>query len=517
MLSLAIFLTLSLIFMAVSVVLQNKSDAVARTEVISREERLIEVEKTIVTGKIDRLTRDLLYIKDTWYIGGPEHDYANIKQMWLSFANRSKNYERLRFIDKDGNEVVCVRYSSRGSFVDNSSRLRNRRGCSYFEDAVSLAENYIYVSRLDLDAEQEDYQPRRPVIRLAVQIRESSGKLAGVVLLDYLADDMLKQVRRAANTSPYDLYLLNSDGYWVYNKNDASSEWSFLYRDKTNVSFANVFQQEWAAVRQQRSGHLTTGNGLFCFTDIFTRAVFSPGGDSYHVVLGAGDFYLVSRISPDSPVGSLFVRSQLEILLYSIKRNIFVYVLLLLISSFCAVFMLAKRGEKEEIKYYSEYDALTGIYNRRMAFAKFRELYDSGKDSKRCMCVCFIDVNGLKDVNDTLGHDDGDELLKTIVKVIRESVRANDVIARLGGDEFLIVFDGIGAERAEEVWLNRVVNSFARINETEGRRYLVSASHGIEAVDYSSGEPLDAVVNRADEKMYAEKREIKKGLKIIRC
>ena len=173
-------------------------------------------------------------------------------------------------------------------------------------------------------------------------------------------------------------------------------------------------------------------------------------------------------------------------------------------------------GEDDVVADLKTRLSLTGQLNRAAFQERLQALamQDSGVG---LVVLFFFDLNRFKEVNDTLGHDDGDELLKTIVKVIRESVRANDVIARLGGDEFLIVFDGIGAERAEEVWLNRVVNSFARINETEGRRYLVSASHGIEAVDYSSGEPLDAVVNRADEKMYAEKREIKKGLKIISC
>jgi diguanylate cyclase (GGDEF)-like protein len=88
-------------------------------------------------------------------------------------------------------------------------------------------------------------------------------------------------------------------------------------------------------------------------------------------------------------------------------------------------------------------------------------------------------------------------------------------MSRLGGDEFLVVFEGIDVAEAEEVW-GRIVGEYNHINETENRKYLISVSHGIEQIWQQSNHYIDEVVNRADEKMYEEKKKIKKEVKIIR-
>ena len=158
---------------------------------------------------------------------------------------------------------------------------------------------------------------------------------------------------------------------------------------------------------------------------------------------------------------------------------------------------------------------MTGIYNRRTGFEKLTQLYKNSEKNNGENSVCFIDINGLKDVNDYLGHDVGDELIVTITNSIKDKIRENDFVARLGGDEFLIIFEGLDENGAEAVW-QRIVADFEAINETEKRRYLISASHGIESFSGTSNEYIDTIINHADEKMYREKKIIKKNLKIIR-
>ena len=131
------------------------------------------------------------------------------------------------------------------------------------------------------------------------------------------------------------------------------------------------------------------------------------------------------------------------------------------------------------------------------------------------MSVCFIDINGLKQINDTLGHESGDELIISVAKTIRAVIRSNDFLIRLGGDEFLIVFQNIAAAQAEEVW-SRIVAEFEKINQAEHRKYKISVSHGIEMLSCDLNQVLDTVLHQADAKMYDEKRKIKSNLQIIR-
>lgn len=131
------------------------------------------------------------------------------------------------------------------------------------------------------------------------------------------------------------------------------------------------------------------------------------------------------------------------------------------------------------------------------------------------LSVCFIDINGLKEVNDYLGHDTGDELILSVVDCIKKNIRDTDLIARLGGDEFLIIFYNMSAMDAEKVW-TRISAEYDRINEEQNRKYVISASHGIEEVNVDTDKSIDIIINQADEKMYREKRRIKKDEKIIR-
>lgn len=158
---------------------------------------------------------------------------------------------------------------------------------------------------------------------------------------------------------------------------------------------------------------------------------------------------------------------------------------------------------------------MTCIYNRRAGLEKLSDIYKNIERHFGVVSICFIDINGLKNVNDVLGHDAGDELIVTVVNGARQNIRKNDFIARLGGDEFLIIFEGQDERQSEQIW-ERIANEYNRINETENRAYIISVSHGIETFRCGTQLEIDTIVNRADNKMYNEKREIKKTLKVLK-
>lgn len=169
----------------------------------------------------------------------------------------------------------------------------------------------------------------------------------------------------------------------------------------------------------------------------------------------------------------------------------------------------------EMTEYFNEmmYDQLTKTFNRRSGLSKLSRMlqYDNRRHLK--MSLCFIDINGLKEVNDQLGHQFGDELIVSAVEEIKHEIREEDFIIRMGGDEFLVVFNGIDQDLAEKVW-ERINHRYEQINLDEGRRYNISVSHGI--VDFGSYEisEVESLIKSADDKMYAEKKYIKEELKI---
>ena len=197
------------------------------------------------------------------------------------------------------------------------------------------------------------------------------------------------------------------------------------------------------------------------------------------------------------------------------QNSYYLYVFTLLISIIIAVLVAINKNEKDEIKYFSEYDVMTGVYNRRAGFEKLSRLYKNTGRENCIISVCFIDINGLKEVNDALGHEAGDELILSVIAGIINNIRNHDFVARLGGDEFLIIFEGLNESKSEEIW-ERIIKEYNEVNDTKNRRYLISVSHGIEVFKCDSNQFIDEIINHADEKMYNEKREIKKNLKVIR-
>ncbi len=179
------------------------------------------------------------------------------------------------------------------------------------------------------------------------------------------------------------------------------------------------------------------------------------------------------------------------------------------------------KGNRNEILEMKEhfnimiYDQLTETYNRRSGLAKLGKILRTGGRRHLRISLCFVDINGLKDVNDQLGHKYGDELIISAVNGIKQEIREEDFIIRMGGDEFLIVLKGIGQEQAEMVW-ERIAQRYLTINEREDRPYSISVSHGISEYDSENpeGPDMDFLITEADNKMYAEKKYLKEVLKV---
>ena len=511
------FLVLSIGYLIVAVVVKTKENAIQRENILNTQQELADVEREIISNKVSRLVSDVLYTADNFQLNSAEGDnYAEVKRQWLVFSERKKIYDQIRFIDLDGNERVRVNYSGTGAQVVADTALQNKKDRYYFKDSVALQKNQVFISPLDLNVENNVVeQPEKPMIRLATPCYDSAGQQQGIVVLNYSAQDMLQQVRKIASTSMGAVFMLNADGYWLYNSADSSTEWAFMYEDRAQQSFATDYPEVWQQVLAGSSGVSVTKQGVFSYTNVLANDAFVSDAGNGRIQSTCGDWYIVTFIDPQSAAGRLFTGGTTAVMLTAMQENPFVYLMILIVSFLLAAFFSFNKLEKDRIRYFSEYDVMTGVYNRRAGFAKLYQMYKTGVKHECHISVCFIDINGLKEVNDFLGHEAGDELILTVADGIRAHIRKTDFVSRLGGDEFLIVFETAGKAEAEMIWQN-IVQYYERINEQENRKYIVSVSHGIETFHCDTNEYIDTVVNHADEKMYNEKREIKKNLRVIR-
>ena len=148
-------------------------------------------------------------------------------------------------------------------------------------------------------------------------------------------------------------------------------------------------------------------------------------------------------------------------------------------------------------------DYLTGIYNRRQLDQFLLHKIRNG-DSKD-FAAMLIDLDGFKTINDTLGHSMGDQALRTVSQLLRESLRREDFIARFGGDEFCIVLDVDEPKLLEEV-VERIRTRVWQFNQSAGEPYSIQFSMGYDIYKRSSKLSIAEFLEHIDELMYKQKK-----------
>ena len=169
-----------------------------------------------------------------------------------------------------------------------------------------------------------------------------------------------------------------------------------------------------------------------------------------------------------------------------------------------------QKKSAEELHVQATIDEMTQILNKRAGLALLTEKIIN----KEQFVVVFIDIDGLKLVNDTFGHQEGDNYIKTVVQKMKESLSENDFLFRYGGDEFIMVVNAEGEinsnQRAEGI-LKKINN----ITQEEQKPYKMLISYGIAKYDNTSSETAEEILARADAQMYINKRINKDSRNLI--
>ena len=151
-------------------------------------------------------------------------------------------------------------------------------------------------------------------------------------------------------------------------------------------------------------------------------------------------------------------------------------------------------------------DELTGLYNRRGFITLAEQQLKVAERAKKDMLLYFVDLDRMKEINDTLGHQEGDNALVEVAAVLKEAFRESDIVGRIGGDEFAVLaIDTIDETR--DVLIQRLYNILDIRNRHEGRNYQISLSVGIAHYNNETPLTLDKLMAQADELMYEEKRK----------
>jgi diguanylate cyclase (GGDEF)-like protein len=164
------------------------------------------------------------------------------------------------------------------------------------------------------------------------------------------------------------------------------------------------------------------------------------------------------------------------------------------------------RAEQETVVHHAQHDFLTNLPNRLLFRDRFKQHLAMAKRHEKKFAVIYIDLDRFKPVNDTFGHQVGDQLLVAVAERLKAQVREVDTVSRFGGDEFSILLSEVMSRKDVTTLAEKILLALNQPFLLDGHTINISGSLGI-AVYPDDGRDMDAIMNKADAAMYKAKRK----------
>ena len=481
---------------------------------INQQEEYVKLKSEVVSSKMELILSDLIYLKEVMRLQiDKDNDLRDIEKVWVIFSENRNIYDQIRFIDMNGNEKLRIDNNNNNdgkAVIVNENHFQNKSERYYFKDTINLGKDDIYISKFDLNIEKSEIEmPVKPMLRISTPFYDNNDELIGIIIINYLGENIIKSLKQFDDENS-NLSLVNSSGYWLYN-DDETKCWAFMYDERKDINFKELYFDEWNSIindndNDNNINSIITVNGFFAYKKVDIKFINEKNFNG-KIVLNEDKWIIISHIELDNPNSYYTNLDKIQIIETILKNNYFNFILLIIISFIFALLINRIRNSYEKITKLSMVDGFSGAYNRRTGLNILnKKIARMNKDDN--LSICFADIDGLKRVNDTLGHEQGDQLILDFVKCVGLVIRNSDLLIRFGGDEFLIILDKVSKEKAEIIW-ERVKDEIKISNDTLNRKYLLSVSHGI--VDYLE-EPnlsINELIEISDRRMYEEKEKKK--------
>lgn len=174
-----------------------------------------------------------------------------------------------------------------------------------------------------------------------------------------------------------------------------------------------------------------------------------------------------------------------------------------------------QKESQNKLDYIAKHDSLTNLPNRFLLSELLRYSMSTMKRNNKKLALLFIDLDGFKEVNDTLGHEAGDEVLITIASRMKKAVRASDIVARLGGDEFVIVITDLNKKEDVVPLIQQLLSDIALSIKYNENTMNVSASIGVSMYPQITDIGNELLLRQADQAMYSAKTSGKNQYKFF--
>ncbi|MBU3947397.1 MAG: sensor domain-containing diguanylate cyclase [Proteobacteria bacterium] len=508
------------IFMLTGAVISGLMMIFYRSEIKTRlsqlktyEEFSVNLQSKAIENLFDSIAGDLFFLSrqnelQEYLLKGDPSYLDEIASEYINLCAQKKIYDQIRFLDTNGMEMVRINYNQGKPARIASDKLQSKQKRYYFKDCYQLDQGEVFISPFDLNIEHDRIeQPLKPMIRLGTPVFDSNGLKRGIVLLNYLGSDLLNRLIESEQVSTGRTMLLNADGYWLLSP-DSSQEWGFMFEGE-NRSFSYLYPDIWGQIKNRKNGQILTSVGLFTYRIIYPLKEGHSSSSGNKDAFGASQakvncreyhWYLVS-FTPKEILDNFAVDLMMK--LFGFGAGIF-----LIIASgswFLAFAITRRRISQDQMKTMALYDALTDLPNRRLFYDRLSTVIKQSRRYKAQFGILYIDLDGFKKINDSLGHEAGDALLCKVADRLRQCVRESDTVARLGGDEFAVIVDRLNTDDGAQLAAGKIINILSKPITLPQGDARIGASVGISLFPINS-EDGEELLRQADRAMYHSKR-----------
>lgn len=479
------------------------------------------LQKQVIAKNIDMVTSDLLFLskqneRHLLFEHNDPNSRDKIAREYFAFIKEKHLYDQIRFLDEKGMETVRVNFNNGSPAIVPIDQLQAKGKRYYFKDTFNLDQGQIFISPFDLNIEKGEIEhPLKPMIRFGTPVFDNHGRKRGVVILNYLGDRLLSALKEMEEMSPGNTMLLNADGFWILSPNP-EDEWGFMFKSRKDRYFAKTFPGVWQEMSKSENNQIHDKNGLFTATTFYPlpeTAKSSTGATKAFEASGkmftGRQYYwkLVSHIPADALIkNTQDLRSNLILL------GLILFFVAIIPSWLITQAIARKKVYQQKLLNLAHYDILTGIPNRALFLDRLNQVYKQASRFQQRFSLLYVDLDDFKEVNDELGHDAGDELLKRVTEKLLFCLRESDTVARLGGDEFTIILNKI--ENPEDIVkvVRKIMDTLSIPFNLKGIDKTIGFSIGISQFPQDAKDP-ETLLKHADTAMYQAKESGKNTYK----
>jgi len=246
----------------------NAIERIEKTETLKQNLQINELYE-----EFNSVQRDVIFLRDLVSLnrlsaGSNKSASQILEKEFFMFFSHHNQYDQLRLIDDNGMELIRVQKTAGKAVLVEHDSLQNKCDRYYFKDIKTLSDNDLYFSKFDLNIEHEKIEiPHKPMIRVGMRIPDTKGSFGGIIMLNYLGQSLIDNLKSHKLNVSSSLYLLDSKGYLLVSPVEANN-WGFMTEEGKNNLYSRFYPESWEKIQAHKSGQFRNNNGVFTFNTL---------------------------------------------------------------------------------------------------------------------------------------------------------------------------------------------------------------------------------------------------------